>query len=289
MNDPLSAALASRATPVIAGLMGWPVHLSKSPLIHRFWLDRAGIDGDYVRFPVPPGEAAAALRAMAALSITGLQATMPHKHDCYAAVDELSDDARHLGAVNTVVRLADGGLLGHNSDKDGFLEPLGGIDLADTVVTVLGAGGAASAIVAGLASKRPRTIRIVNRSAPAVDRLLGYVGPLLSDITVEVCGWDAVARAVDNATLIANATALGMAGQDELPLDVARLDPAAIVYDIVTNPVETRLLRVARGCGHRSFDGIDMLVGQARAAFAMFYGAAPSCDDDAALKAMLRT
>jgi shikimate dehydrogenase len=274
--------------PLVAGVIGWPIHQSKSPLIHRHWLKHCGVDGDYVRFAVSPGQAAQALKSMAALNIVGLQATMPHKQDCYSAVDHLTNEARQLGAVNTIVRQADGTLLGHNTDMEGFLEPLQSVDLSGQAVTILGAGGAAAAITAGLATKQPARITIVNRSKTSVDAMLAHIGAAVEGIDVRYCHWDAIDSAVVESALVANATSLGMVDQPPLPLDPAVLNQATIVYDIVTNPSETPLLRAARSRGLRNFDGIDMLIGQARSAFALFYGTEAPRSQDQTLKALLR-
>lgn len=274
--------------PLIAGVIGWPIHQSKSPLIHRHWLKHCGVDGDYVRFAVAPGQAAQALKAMAALNIVGLQATMPHKQDCFAAVDQLTSEAKQLGAVNTIVRQANGALLGHNSDMEGFLEPLAAVDLRGCAVTILGAGGAAAAIIVGLATKQPAQITIVNRSKASVDALLAHIAPALEGIDLKYCHWDEIDKVVGEASLVANATSLGMVGYPPLPLTPHRLNPASIVYDIVTNPSETPLLRAARARGLRCFDGIDMLIGQARSAFALFYKTEAPRSEDQTLKTMLR-
>ena len=171
--------------PLVAGLIGWPVAQSKSPLIHNFWLQKCGIDGHYSRFPVRPGDAAAALRAMVPLGLVGLQATMPHKRDCFDAVDILTPQAQALGAVNTVTVSDDGILTGHNTDFAGFLEPLQAIDLEGAVLTVLGAGGAAAAIIAGLASKKPARINIINRSAEGLDHLLASLKGALRTVNIQ--------------------------------------------------------------------------------------------------------
>lgn len=273
--------------PRIAGLIGWPVAQSKSPIIHRFWLDKLGIDGHYGRYPVFPGEAGAALKAMAPLGLVGLQATMPHKRDCFAAVDVLTDAARVLGAVNTVTVNEDGRLRGHNTDMAGFLEPLNAIDLEGTAITILGAGGAAAAIAVGLASKRPAQITLINRSAAGIDRLLADIGPALDGVTIKCGTWDAAPRALGESRLVANATSLGMAGQPECPVDVAALSGEAIVYDIITHPRETTLLKNAAARGLQTFDGMHMLLGQAREAFELFFGATPPQEADAELRALL--
>lgn len=284
----MTANSLASVRPVVAGVIGWPIHQSKSPLIHRHWLTHTGVDGDYVRFAVAPGKAAQALQSMAALNIVGLQATMPHKQDCYNAVDQLTGEAKQLGAVNTVVRQANGSLLGHNTDMEGFLEPLQAVNLSGQAVTILGAGGAAAAITVGLASKNPSRITIVNRSQPSLDAMLAHIGGSLAGIDVKLCGWDEIDGAISETALIVNATSLGMAGHPPLHLDPATLGKTTILYDIVTNPSETPFLSAGRARGLSCFDGIDMLIGQARSAFALFYGVEAPHSEDNKLKVMLR-
>lgn len=283
----MSAGRSDRPLPLLAGLIGWPVAQSKSPLIHEFWLRRLGIDGHYVRLPVRPGEVARAFRGMAALGFTGIQATMPHKRACFDLVDHHTPAAKALGAVNTVIVEDDGTLTGENTDLPGFVEPLQGIDLTGEQVTVLGAGGAAAAVIAGLVGLGARTIAVVNRSPEGTARLLGDLAPVLSDCNVIEAGWDRADALSGESRLVANASSLGMEGLPPLPLNMAGLRADAIVYDIITHPYQTPLLQAAAARGLRTHDGLEMLVGQAREAFRRFYGAEPPKDGDAELRALL--
>ncbi|WP_374285246.1 shikimate dehydrogenase [Novosphingobium sp.] len=276
-----------RPFPLLAGLIGWPVAQSKSQKIHEFWLKRLGIDGHYVRLPVRPGEVARAFRGMVALGFTGVQATMPHKRACYDLVDHHTPAARALGAVNTVIVEDDGTLTGENTDLPGFVEPLAGLNLAGERVTVLGAGGAAAAVIAGLVSLGARDIAVVNRTAEGTARLLGDLADTLAPCRVEALGWDQAQAAADASALVANASSLGMEGFPPLPLRVDSLRGDAIVYDIITHPHDTPLLRAAAARGLRTHDGLEMLVGQAREAFRRFYGAQPPKDGDAELRGLL--
>jgi shikimate dehydrogenase len=273
--------------PLLAGLIGWPVAQSKSPIIHGFWLDRLGIDGHYIRLPVRPGAVEQALRGMPALGFTGVQATMPHKRACFDAVDRHTPAARALGAVNTVIVEDDGSLTGENTDLPGFLEPIADLDLSGEMVTVLGAGGAAAAVVAGLVQLGARKLAIVNRSADGIARLMNDLAATVVDCAVISAGWDQAQQLANTSALVANASSLGMAGFPALPLAVTDLRPDAIVYDIITHPHETPLLRAATARGLRCHDGLEMLVGQAREAFRRFYRADPPNDSDAELRALL--
>lgn len=276
-----------RPLPLLAGLIGWPVAQSKSPVIHEFWLHKLGIDGHYIRLPVRPGEVARAFRGMVALGFTGVQATMPHKRACYDLVDHHTASARALGAVNTVIVEDDGTLTGENTDLPGFIEPLAGLSLSGEQVTVLGAGGAAAAVIAGLVRLGTRRIVIVNRTAEGISRLTGDLAETLQGCEVIPAGWDEAQRHADASALIANATSLGMAGLPPLPLRVDSLRDDAIVYDIITHPHDTPILREAAARGLRTHDGLEMLVGQAREAFRRFYGAEPPMDCDAELRGLL--
>ncbi len=276
-----------RALPLLAGLIGWPVAQSKSQLIHEFWLKRLGIDGHYVRLPVKPGEVARAFRGMVALGFAGVQATMPHKRACFDLVDHLAPAAKALGAVNTVIVEEDGSLTGDNTDLPGFIEPIADIDLTGEAVTVFGAGGAAAAVLAGLVNLGARRITVINRSSDGTVRLLRDLAEVLKDCDVTASGWDEAQTHANASALIANATSLGMAGMPALPLDVTGLRSDAIVYDIITHPHDTPLLRASQTRGLRCHDGLEMLVGQAREAFRRFYGAEPPADGDIALRALL--
>ncbi len=276
-----------RPLPLLAGLIGWPVAQSKSQLIHEFWLRRLGLDGHYIRLPVRPGEVARAFRGMVALGFAGVQATMPHKRACYDLVDHHTPAARALGAVNTVIVEDDGSLTGENTDLPGFIEPLAGLDLSGEQVTVLGAGGAAAAVIAGLVSLGARRLAVVNRTAEGTARLLDDLAETVKDCEIISADWGDTQKLADGSRLIANATSLGMAGMPPLPLAVDSLRDDAIVYDIVTHPHDTPLLRAAAARGLRTHDGLEMLVGQAREAFRRFYGADAPRNADADLRSLL--
>lgn len=280
-------AASERPLPLLAGLIGWPVAQSKSPVIHEFWLRQLGIDGHYIRLPVRPGEVARAFRGMVALGFAGVQATMPHKRACFDLVDHHTPAARALGAVNTVIVEEDGSLTGENTDLPGFVEPLAGLDLTGEEVTVLGAGGAAAAVIAGLVGLGARRINVVNRTAEGTAALLDDLAETLGPCTVDAAGWDRAQALADCSRLVVNATSLGMTGMPALPLAVESLRGDGIVYDIITHPHDTPLLRAAAARGLRTHDGLEMLIGQAREAFRRFYGAEPPKDRDAELRALL--
>ncbi len=262
---------------VIAGVMGWPVGHSRSPLLHNFWLARAGIDGAYIPLAVPPDRLGEALRALPALGFAGTNVTIPHKEAAFAAVDEADAIARRIGAVNTVLVRGDGSLSGSNTDAFGFVEALrsrlGAWSGAGIAAAVLGAGGAARAIVAALQDEGAGEIRLVNRTRARADALCERFGAPL--VAVD---WDEREAALDGAALLVNTTALGMAGGAPLELRLDGLPAEAVVNDIVYTPLETPLLAAARARGCRAVDGLEMLLHQARPGFAAWYGAEPEVD-----------
>ena len=263
---------------VIAGVMGWPVGHSRSPLLHNFWLARARIDGAYLPFSVPPERVEQALRALPALGFAGTNVTIPHKEAVAGAVDESDAIARRIGAVNTVFVRGDGSLEGTNTDAFGFVEALrsrlDGWSGAGIPATVLGAGGAARAIIAALQDEGASEIRLVNRTAARAEALRDRFG----DPVVAV-GWEEREEALDGAGFLVNTTALGMAGGEPLDIRLDALPRDAVVNDIVYTPLETGLLASARARGLRAVDGLEMLLHQARPGFAGWYGAEPAVDD----------
>jgi shikimate dehydrogenase len=261
-----------------AEVIGDPIAQSKSPAIHNFWLGKLGIDAEYRACHVASDGLAdyfAARRADPAWR--GCNVTMPHKQAAMAFLDRLDPLAEKVGAVNTIVPEARG-LVGYNTDVRGFLEPLG--DAGFEAVTVIGAGGAARAVLAALADRGVRRVSLQNRSIAKGEALLAEFG---LDGTVGEPG-----SAVPAAGLLVNTSALGMAGNPPLPEVERFVIDGGTVFDIVTTPLETELLQRARARGLRTIDGLSMLIGQAAAAFEKFFGAAPPRDDgDAELRKLL--
>ncbi len=269
----------------VAGVVGWPVTHSRSPRLHGYWLRRHGIDGAYVPLPVRPEHVATALRALPLLGFAGANVTVPHKEAALAVVDRVEPLARRIGAVNTLVIAADGSIEGRNTDAYGFLENLrqGCPDWrpGDGPAVVLGAGGAARAVCAALGDAGVPEIRLLNRTAARAEAVAAAVGG-----PVNVRGWDERAAALAGAALLVNATTLGMEGAPPLDLALDALPAAAVVTDIVYQPLHTDLLRRARGRGHRVVDGLGMLLHQARAGFAAWFGVDPAVTEE--LRAFVR-
>jgi shikimate dehydrogenase len=264
--------------PPSAGVIGWPVAHSKSPRIHRFWLGKLGIDGDYGRFPVHPDALAAAIAALPALGLRGVNVTVPHKTAVMPLLDEIDAQAAAVGAVNTVV-VTGNRLTGYNTDVAGIAGPVADVDLAGRTIVLVGAGGAARALLSVAKARDAGHVAILNRSADKAAALLGEFG-----LSGSIHPLDAP---LPPAALLFNATSLGMTGQPPLALDLAPLPADAVVFDAVYAPLDTALLLAARARGLRTIDGLSMLIGQAATAFEYFYGAPAPRQFDAELRAEL--
>jgi shikimate dehydrogenase len=263
----------------LAGVIGWPVSHSRSPLLHNHWLERYGIDGAYVPLAVRPEDIEAALRALPKLGFAGANVTLPHKEAALAACDETDAFARHVGAVNTIVIAADGSLHGSNTDGFGFLEnlregaPGWRPDMGPAVV--LGAGGAARAVLGALLDAGVPEIRLSNRTTARAEALAAsFGGP------IHVVPWAEAAAALEGAALLVNTTSLGMTGQPPLALDLAALSAQAVVTDLVYVPLRTALLEAAARRGCRIVDGLGMLLHQARPGFEAWFNRAPQVTED---------
>ena len=258
--------VAVTAHTTVAGVIGDPVAHSLSPAIHNAAYRALGLDWVYVGFPVPAGRGREAIRALPALGLAGVNVTMPHKADAAEECDVLTGDAVALGAVNTVVVRPDGSLLGDSTDGAGFLTALGalGVDPAESRILVLGAGGAARAIVLALGRARARVMVAARRRDAAGEAAALATG-------AEPHDWSDLATLVARCDVIVNATPIGMGGEPP-PFDPALIGPRHVVVDTVYHPAETPLLAAARAKGARAANGIGMLVGQAAVAFTLLTG-----------------
>jgi shikimate dehydrogenase len=257
-----------------AGLIGWPVSHSRSPLLHGYWLGKYGIKGAYLPLPVAPGRLADALRGLVALGFAGCNVTIPHKEEAARLVDRLDPAGRRMGAINLIVVEPDGSLSGYNKDGYGFIENLrdgmpGWRGDAGPAV-VLGSGGGARSVVASLLDEGAPEIRLLNRTRARADTLAtAFGGP------VRVLDWSERHAALEGAALLVNTTNQGMVGQAALDLALDALPGAALVCDIVYNPLETPLLAAARARGHSVVNGLGMLLHQARPSFEAWFGVLP--------------
>lgn len=260
----------------VATVIGWPIEHSRSPAIHRTWLARHGIDGDYVIVPVPPGEVPSHLARIRSGEFAGTNVTIPHKEAAFAAVDRRLPAAEATAAVNTVW-LEGGRLVGNNTDPEGFLANLdaGAPGWSAGTAVVLGAGGAARGVAFALASRGLDRVILANRTGSRAEAVAAALGP-----PVMAIAWAELPRVLGEAGLLVNATSLGMVGQPPLEIDVAALPEGAVVNDIVYVPLETPLLAAARARGLVGVAGLGMLLHQAAPGFERWFGVRPEVDDE---------
>jgi shikimate dehydrogenase len=260
---------------ILAGIMGDPVAHSRSPLIHNHWLAEHGIEGRFLPLHVRIERLEPALRGLPALGFAGCNLTLPHKIKALDLVDEVSAEARRIGAVNCVAVRADGSLLGMNTDAPGYIgnlkEQAPAWRPSAAPAMVLGGGGAARAVVAGLLAEGVPAIRIANRTRAAADEIAAAFGP-----AVGVVDWAERSEALAGAGLLVNTTSLGMTGKPPLEISLAGLPADAVVSDIVYAPLETALLAAARARGLAASDGLGMLLHQAVPSFAAWTGVTPT-------------
>jgi len=255
-----------------ACVMGHPIAHSRSPMIHGYWLAQLGIAGKYELVDRAPEAFAEFFTHLAANGYVGGNITVPHKEAAYRLVNRRDDVAEAVGAVNTVW-FEGAMLMGSNSDPHGFIANLDelapGWDVAGCRAVVLGAGGAARSAVFALVS-RGADVSLANRTLGRAQALADHFG-----VHVKGHDFDAVPALLENADLLVNCTSLGMIGKPPLEIDLAPLKPSASVYDVVYVPLETPLLAQARSRGHRTVDGLGMLLHQAGFGFEKWFGVMP--------------
>ncbi|WP_072369931.1 shikimate dehydrogenase [Hyphomicrobium sp. NDB2Meth4] len=266
-----------------ACVIGWPIEHSRSPIIHGYWLMKYGIDGSYIKEAVRPDEVADFLRSLDRRGFVGCNVTVPHKELAYAIADEREASARAVQAANTLW-LEGGKLHAANTDTYGFMTNLDHAAPAwkahDGPACVLGAGGAARAIVHGVLEAGVDEVRIFNRTRQRAEVLAETFGP-----RVKVFDWDARSEASREACVLVNTTAAGLKGAGTLGMDFAGFNPDCVVADIVYVPLETELLAEARKEGLRTVDGLGMLLYQAVPGFEKWFGVRPQVTDE--LRAIL--
>lgn len=259
---------------VMAGVMGWPVAHSRSPVIHNHWIRQYGLNGSYGLFPVRPERLESALRGLSALGMAGCNITLPHKVQAMQWVDQVDPLGQRMGAINLVVVQADGALHGFNTDGYGFIQSLRDAKpdwRADAgPIVVLGGGGAARAIVLSLIDAGASSIRLINRTRSKAQALADEFGPVMT-----VCDWSERHDALAGAAMLVNSTDQGMHGKTDLDLRLDALPTAALVCDAIYIPLETTLLAAARARGNLTVNGLGMLLNQARPAFKAWFGVDP--------------
>ena len=258
----------------LAGVMGMPIAQSRSPLIHNHWIQEHGIRGAYGHFPVQPSNIEAAVRGLSALGLAGCNITQPHKLAAFELMDWLSEPARRIGAINCIVVQPNGALQGFNFDGIGFIQSLRDQDATWRAqrgpIAVLGAGGAARAVLVSLIDEGATEIRLINRTRERAQELAS-ISPV-----IKVFDWYDRHDALAGAALLVNSTNQGMYGQAPLDLRLDQLPRDAIVCDLIYVPLETQLLAAARIRGHIAVNGLGMLLNQAVPAFEAWFGVRPT-------------
>ena len=260
---------------LLAGVMGWPVMHSRSPLMHNYWFRQQGLAGTYVPLAIQPGKLAPALRALHPLGFAGCNLTIPHKQDAMDIVDEVDEVARRIGAISCVAARRDGSLFGTNNDWLGFIgnlkqqQPGWRADAGPAVV--VGAGGGARAVCYGLMREGVTEIRLVNRTLERAEAIAAEFGA-----PVRALPWDQRHEALDGAATLVNTTSQGMVGMPELDLRLDRLPTTALAADIVYTPLETPFLAAARVRGNRTVNGLGMLLHQGIPAWKLWFGVEPA-------------
>lgn len=268
----------------LAGVIGSPIAHSKSPLLHGHWLKTLGIRGFYIPMDVAAEDLEAVLRTLPRMGFVGVNITVPHKVAALKIADLVTDRATLIGAANTLIFREDGKILADNTDGYGFIENLRqnapDWDPAAGPAAVLGAGGAARAVVASLLDAGVPEILLTNRTRARAETLQLDFGN-----RVRVIDWVQAGNILEDAATVVNTTALGMMGKPELRVPLDGLQKGALVTDLVYNPLQTRLLREAEEMGCVTVDGLGMLIHQAVPGFERWFGQRPEVD--AATRAVL--
>ena len=256
-----------------AAVIGWPIEHSRSPLIHGFWLEKYNIEGSYKKLAVAPDRLSEFLLTLAANGLEGCNVTVPHKEAAFAVADIKDASAMAVGAANTIWR--EGAKIAcANTDTYGFMRHLE-LSVPDWSrhagpVSILGAGGAARAIIFGFLQAGASDILVFNRSRERAEVLAQHFGP-----KVKVLDWEQRTPSSRNASIIVNTTSLGLKGQGSLDIDFKGVQPKCVVADIVYIPLETGFLKAARAHGLATVDGLGMLLHQAVPGFEKWFGRRP--------------
>lgn len=258
----------------LAGVIGHPVSHSLSPAIHHYWLERYGVDGVYVPLAIAPEDFGALFQTLPKMGFAGVNLTLPYKEKVFPLLDEIDETAQAIGAVNTVV-FKEGRAIGSNTDAYGFWESLQACEAlgqGKKKVLVLGAGGAAKAVVYALHRQGYECV-IANRSREKAEAIASQYND-----KVTVVGWGGIASLLPECGMVVNTTSLGMEGQPPLVISLEGLPVTAIVSDIVYRPRKTGLLVEAEMRGNPTVEGLGMLLHQAREGFRQWFGVLPEVD-----------
>ncbi len=264
--------------PLLAGVIGFPIGHSRSPIMHSHWLKKYGIHGHYIPISLSAPDFVAGIRSLPRLGFRGVNITIPHKVSMLGLADSVTDRAALIGAVNTVTFKDDGSMRGDNTDGYGFIQNMRqnapNWDPKSGPALVLGAGGAARAIISALLSEGVTELRLANRTRQRAELLADQFGA-----KVHVVDWLRASDAVDGATTIVNTTSLGMQGQPDLLLDLSAAPKTAVVTDLVYTPLNTPFLESAAALGLHTVDGLGMLLHQGVPGFELWFGTRPEVDE----------
>lgn len=269
---------------LLAGVMGWPVMHSRSPMMHNYWFKQHGLAGTYVPLAIPPERLAGALRGLHPLGFAGCNVTIPHKQQAMKIVDEVDTLATAIGAISCVVVRSDGSLAGTNNDCYGFIQSVKAEQpgwRADAgPIVVIGAGGGSRAVCYGLAREGAKEIRLVNRTLVRAQEIAAQFGS-----PIKALPWEQRHDALEGAAMVVNTTSMGMVGQPALDIRLDKLGKSALAADIVYIPLETPFLAAARKRGNRTMNGLGMLLNQGRPAWKVWFGIEPEVTPE--LRAMV--
>ncbi|WP_323716536.1 shikimate dehydrogenase [Paracoccus aminovorans] len=270
---------ADPKNPPLAAVLGWPVAHSRSPRLHGHWLRRYGIEGHYVPLPVMPEHLAEVLRVMPRMGFVGANVTIPHKESVLALADVVTDRAALIGAANTLIFRPDGKIHADNTDGYGFIANIRQ-NAPDWIpdlgpAAVIGAGGAARAVVASLLESGVPELRIANRTRVRAEQIKAEFGA-----KVVVYDWAQAGNMLEGAMTVVNATSMGMVGKEALRVPLDALSPDALATDLVYTPLITPFLAEAQARDCEIVDGLGMLLHQAAPGFERWFGQRPEVDED---------
>ena len=269
----------SKSVSPLAGVVGWPIKHSKSPALHGHWLKRYDIAGDYSTILLSHDDLETGLRRLSKKGFRGVNVTIPHKESVLKLVDTITDRAALIGAGNTIHFHADGSIGADNTDGYGFIQNLRqnavDWDPKSSAALVIGAGGAARAVVWALLNEGVPSVRLANRTRIRAENIAAHFGA-----NVEVVEWSEISEAMDGVATIVNTTSLGMEGQPELRINFDAAQQTALVTDIVYTPLNTPFLEKAKAHGLSTVDGLGMLLHQAVPGFESWFGQTPEVDDE---------
>jgi shikimate dehydrogenase len=271
-------------TTKIAAVIGDPVNQSLSPYLHNYWIEKYKIDGIYISLKVSKEELPEFLKSLPDVGFSGCNITIPHKEAALKLCNFVSKSARQIGAVNTIFIDDNNKIFGDNSDHFGFIESINkthkNIDFISSNILLLGAGGAARAIIFGLLKQGAKNITIANRSLSKAQKIADDFNFAENKEIIKIIPWQEKDSAVKDCDILINSTSLGMVGKDQLEVNLTNLKKSALVCDIVYKPLMTKLLTTAKNQGNPILPGIKMLIYQGILGFEKWFEVRPKVDEE---------